>query len=166
MLENYDGILSDRFRPADAIISGDPLVINGRKINGNIYFNMPSDITTADLVRTWFANNPTQVSYLLATPIEYDLTPTAVELLKGTNNIWADTGDVAVEYRADTKLYIEQLTKPTEDDMVANTNIASGKFFMIGNRLFLSTTVIASGDTINPGTNCTELSLADALNSL
>lgn len=108
-----------------------------------------------------------QLVYELATPQTIQLTPQQVALLVGTNNIWSDAnGDTDVTYKADTKLYIEQLTKPTEDDMVANTAIQSGKFFMVGNRLFLSTSVIASGDTINPGTNCTELSLADALNNL
>lgn len=106
------------------------------------------------------------ICYELATPITYQITPTEVSTLLGINNIWADTGDTEVEYRADTKLYIEQLTKPTEDDMIANAAIQNGKFFMVGNRLFLSTAAIASGDTINPGTNCTELSLADALNNL
>ena len=108
-----------------------------------------------------------QLVYELATPQTIQLTPQQVALLVGTNNVWSDVnGDTDVTYKADTKLYIEQLTKPTEDDMVANTAIQSGKFFMVGNRLFLSTSVIASGDTINPGTNCTELSLADALNNL
>lgn len=106
------------------------------------------------------------ILYAMDTPQTYQLTPTEVKTILGANNIWADTGDTEVEYRADTKLYIEQLTKPTEDDMKANTAIQSGKFFMVGNRLFLSTAAIASGDTINPGTNCTELSLADALNNL
>ena len=36
--------------------------------------------------------------YELATPIVYDLTPTEVTTMLGTNNIWADTGDVTVEY--------------------------------------------------------------------
>lgn len=112
-------------------------------------------------------NQPFSVCYKIATPIEYDLTPQDIELLKGVNNVWNDgNGDTDVTYKADTKLYIEQLTKPTEDDMTANANIASGKFFMVGNRLFLSTATIASGDTIKPNTNCTEMSLADALNSL
>ena len=104
--------------------------------------------------------------YTLATPIIYQLTPTEVQTLLGANNIWADTGDTEVTYRADTKLYIEQLTKPTEDDMTANANIASGKFFMVGNRLFLSSAAIAQGATIVPGSNCSEISLADALNQL
>lgn len=107
-----------------------------------------------------------QVVYKPATPITYQLTPTEVATFLGTNNIWADTGDVDVTYRADPKLYIEQLTKPSEDDMVANANIESGKFFMVGNNLYLSTAAIATGATIVPGTNCTAVSLAEALNNI
>ena len=106
----------------------------------------------------------------LATPITYQLTETEIsgilETLYGTNNIWTDVGTVDVEYPADTKLYIEQLTKPTEDDMTANANIAANKFFMIGNTLYFSTAAIAQGATIIPGTNCNVISLADALNNL
>lgn len=101
------------------------------------------------------------------TAVEYDIDPVTIRTLLGLNNIWADTG--AIEecvYAADTKMYIENLTKPSEDDLIANSAIAAGKFFMIGNRLFLSTASIANGATINPGTNCTELSLSEALNTL
>jgi hypothetical protein len=35
-----------------------------------------------------------QLVYELATPITYQLTPTEVQMLLGTNNIWADTGDI------------------------------------------------------------------------
>lgn len=49
-----------------------------------------------------------QLVYPLATPVEYTLTPTEVTTLLGTNNIWADCGDSTVEYRADTKLYIDK----------------------------------------------------------
>ena len=160
----YEGLMSDMYLP----YNGGKCSINGRAANGYIYFNMPQGVNTIELAKAWFGNNPTQVSYLLATPITYDLTPQQIELLTGVNNVWNDcNGSTDVEYNADTKLYIEQLTKPTEDDMVANSNIASGIFFMVGgNRLFLSTASIAIGETIVPGTNCTELSLADALNNL
>ena len=104
--------------------------------------------------------------YELATPLTYQLDPVQMTTLFGQNHIWSDTGAVALTYPADTKLYIQQLTKPTEDDMTANTAITSGKFFMVGNRLFLATAAIAVGATIIPGTNCTELSLADALNNI
>ena len=112
------------------------------------------------------AEEPLQIVYPLATPLTYQLSAEQLTTLLGTNHIWVDSGDVEVEYRADTKLYIQRLTKPTEDDMTANNNIASGEFFMIGNSLYLATTAIASGATIVEGTNCTRLSLADALNQL
>lgn len=35
-----------------------------------------------------------QFVYELATPITYQLTPTEVQMLLGTNNLWADTGDI------------------------------------------------------------------------
>ena len=38
----------------------------------------------------------------------YNLTPTEVKSLFGINNVWSDAGDVEVEYRADTKLYIDK----------------------------------------------------------
>ena len=41
-----------------------------------------------------------QVVYPLTTPITYQLTPEEVTTLLGTNNVWADTGDVTVEYRS------------------------------------------------------------------
>ena len=36
--------------------------------------------------------------YELATPITYQLTPQEITTLIGTNNVWADTGDVSVTY--------------------------------------------------------------------
>jgi len=108
-----------------------------------------------------------KVVYQLVTPLTFQLSENQIATFLGTNNFWSNSnGQIDLEYRADTKLYIEQLTKPSEDDMTANANIASGKFFMIGNRLFLSTTAIAQGEQIAVGTNCSEVSLADALNTI
>lgn len=137
---------------------------------GNIYYYPPSSIATLDEFKDWLSENNLQIVYPLATPITYTLTPTEIDgiltTLYGTNNIWADCGDVDVTYAADTKLYIEHLIQPTEDDMTADNAIASGTFFMIGNNLYLATSQIAAGATITPGTNATQLSLADALNQL
>ena len=115
-------------------------------------------------VVTWISNNHPMLCYELAEPIIIQLTPHEVNSLLGQNNIWADTGDTSCEYRADTRLYIEKLTQPTEDDMVANSAITSGQFFMIGNSLYKALTAIASGATITVGTNAQRVSLADALN--
>ena len=50
-----------------------------------------------------------QLVYELATPQTYQLTPTQIDSLLGLNNVWADSGDVTVEYIADTKLYIQKV---------------------------------------------------------
>jgi hypothetical protein len=63
--------------------------------------------TVSDL-RTWLASNNVEVCYELATPITIQLNPHEVTALLGSNNIWADTGDSAVEYRADLTLYINK----------------------------------------------------------
>ena len=125
---------------------------------------------TEDSVSNWkssLSSLPMQIVGKLTNPLTIQLDPETLSTLLGENYIWSDAGDTSLSYRADTKLYIETLTKPTEDDMVANDNISSGVYFMVGaNKLFISTSAIARGSVIKPGTNCTALSLADALNSL
>ena len=108
-----------------------------------------------------------QVLDLGGTESVYPLTALQVPgTVYGENNIWADCGDVEAMYRADTKLYIQKINTPGDDDMTADTQIANGKYFIIGGNLFLSTTTIPAGDTINPGTNCVQTNLAQALNAL
>ena len=103
--------------------------------------------------------------YKLATPLTITLDPISVSALYGCNNIWADSGDSAVEYRADPTLYIQRLTEP-DADMVADANITSGQYFMVGNTLYKATANIASGATISPNVNCTRKSLSEALNEI
>ena len=107
-----------------------------------------------------------QFVYELATPQTYQLTPEEVTTLLAQNNIWADCGPSTVEYPCDTKLYIERLTAPEEDDMIADAQIASGQYFIVNNNLYLSTAAILAGDPIKPGTNCTLTNLAAALNAI
>ena len=105
------------------------------------------------------------LAYELATPITIQITPHEVRSLLGANNIFADTGDATAEYRADTKLYIERLTEP-DADMIADANITSGSYFMVGNFLYLATANIASGSAVIEGTNATRKSLSEALNEI
>ena len=51
---------------------------------------------------------PVMIAYPLAEPIEIQLTPHEVNSLLGQNNIWADTGDTSVEYRANTQLWVQK----------------------------------------------------------
>ena len=66
------------------------------------------DSALNNAIRTWLENNGAQFVGYLISPVEYTLTSIEVlETLKGVNNIWADTGDTTVTYRADTKLYVD-----------------------------------------------------------
>lgn len=48
--------------------------------------------------------------YPLATPVEYTLTDDDILTLLGANNIWTDTnGDIEVNYRCNTALYIQKV---------------------------------------------------------
>ena len=101
----------------------------------------------------------------LVEPLAIQLVGQSLSTLKGTNNIWSDAGDVSVDYVADTKLYISQLTEP-DPDMIADANIVSGKYFMVGNNLYKATVNIAKDAAIVPGMNCTKTNLAAALNEI
>lgn len=102
-LPNSD-IMSDKFASG---IRGAECEINGQTANRNVYFNMPSSVTTLAEAYQWFTDNPTTVIYKLATPTEIQLTPTEINTLLGSNTLWSD-GAVECEYCADTKLYIDK----------------------------------------------------------
>ena len=63
---------------------------------GNVYF-MDSNYNTPQTFKT--AMSGVQLVYELATPVTYQLTPQEVEALVGVNNIFADTGNVSVQYK-------------------------------------------------------------------
>lgn len=129
-------------------------------------FCVATTYTTADAAYAYLKTNNCTFTAPLNNPVSYQLSPTEVKTILGQNNIWCNTGDItSLEYRADTKLYIEHLTHP-DGDMVADANIANGSYFMVNNRLYIATAAIASGASIVPGTNCTETNLAAALNAI
>ena len=49
-----------------------------------------------------------QLCYELSTPTTYQLTPSTINTLLGSNNVWVESGDCSIEYYADTKLYIDK----------------------------------------------------------
>lgn len=87
----------------------DKSIIIGNNFISNQYAAMvvyDSDYTDAETFKT--AVSGQTLVFPLKNPVTYQLTPTEVTTLLGTNNIWADCGDSTVEYRADTKLYIDK----------------------------------------------------------
>lgn len=160
-----DGI-SNYLKPSSGNLIWNGTIDNVFNVNTHYVGIRISGLATAQNYRNYLAANPLVICYKLATSQTVQLSANEVKTLLGQNNIWADCGNTEVEYRADTKLYIEKLTAPTEDDMIADHAISSGSFFMVGNTLYRATTAIASGATITVGTNATKLSLSDALNAL
>ena len=84
----------------------------------NEYYNymnieLRNDTLTSETAwRNYFTtqkNNGTPVTlcYKVLSPTTYQLTPTQVTSLLGENNIWANTGDVAVTFGDDIKSYID-----------------------------------------------------------
>lgn len=78
-------------------------------VSGSTYFGLYNanfaELTTSEIKA---ALTGVKMVFALNTPVTYQLTPTEVRTLLGENNIWADTGDVTVEYRADLEKYIEK----------------------------------------------------------
>lgn len=69
-----------------------------------VYDSMGS---TLNDFKSYLSEHNLEVVYPLGTTIEIQLTPQEITTLLGTNNIWADSGDILeLEYVADTKLYI------------------------------------------------------------
>ena len=63
----------------------------------------------------------------LAQPQTYQLTPTEVKSVLGLNNVWADCGGVEVEYRADTKMFVESQIPdvPVDDVQINGTSVVN-----------------------------------------
>ena len=69
-------------------------------INGAIEI-MRDGVDSLDTWRGLLSNEPLQVAYELAAPLTFQLTSHQVATLLGQNTIWADTGDVTVDYFAE-----------------------------------------------------------------
>jgi hypothetical protein len=83
-----------------AYSGGKTVTIN---LNGTIYGGSV-DITNGTVTST-----KAQDGTDLPAPIGTTIDPTAINTLYGVNNIWSDTGDTSIEYRADIDLLINSL---------------------------------------------------------
>lgn len=87
----------------------DDVLLNiGTALSANTVNYSSSNSGTAFLPRAVYGKTQTewitlaidvQMCIPLATPLTYQLTPTEITSLLGQNVVWADTGDVSVEYR-------------------------------------------------------------------
>lgn len=87
-------LISSRFKPqsnVDVAVGNCYITSSGQLL---VAVLPEQTATTKEAATQWFADNPTQFVYELATPQTYQLNPTLVKSLLNTNNIWANTGDV------------------------------------------------------------------------
>lgn len=83
------------------------------RFSNDVLFLPPSQYGGLDQTQ-WKETYPdlvVQFAIEIATPEVYQLSPEEVNTLLGVNNIYSDTGDVSVKYRADIPLYIEKITQ-------------------------------------------------------
>ena len=66
--------------------------------NINIFTPLSLELDTVEKFTQWITGKNIQVLYSLLTPVVVQLTPTEVVSLLGENNIYANSGDVEVEY--------------------------------------------------------------------
>ena len=81
--------------------------------NTRTYFILKdSRFTSATDLKSWLAESPDNgfviCQYRESFRPTITLTPTQIDTLHGTNNVWSDAGSVDVEYRADIGLFIQQ----------------------------------------------------------
>ena len=65
-----------------------------------------SDVAT---FKTWLSNHHLQICYKKGTATPVSITPTQIQTLKGQNNIFSDSGDIDVTYKADTQLWVVKM---------------------------------------------------------
>lgn len=132
-----------------------------------------TDVDSVTDLATWFTNNPTQLCYFVYIKSTYQITAEQMTTLLGLNNIWADTGDISVTYRADPTLATEEQAKaikesiaPVEDGYTASQAYAVNDLVYVDDTLYIVTSAIASGATMTPNTNISATTLNTVIKSL
>lgn len=107
---------------------------NGYLINNNTFFARVVEslaLNTEPDFRTWLASNPITLQYVLATPIETDLSEAQIQAYKSlttfkpTSIISNDANaQMEVEYACDTKTYIDNKLREIAQALVASASEA------------------------------------------
>ena len=94
---------------------GDTFSANTTSGTGTIFLPRSAYNLTQEQWKEQYPNLTIQIIAEYQNPETYQLTPHEIRTLLGTNNFWANTGDVTVNYKADTKLYIDSKFQSLED---------------------------------------------------
>lgn len=86
--------ISSRFKALSVVAIGNCYITSFGRILVAVLPDQTA--TTIDAATHWFAENPTQFVYELATPVEVTLTPQQIQTLQGDNAVWSDAGNISV----------------------------------------------------------------------
>ncbi len=132
-----------------------------------------TSLTDAATFKTWLASHNIIFTYRLATPLEYDLTPTEITSLLGYNAVYNDAGSTDVIYRADVGMtvnsktdLIEGIIANVETSATATRNYSVGDLLILNDILYKVTSAITAGETITPETNVTTTTVEAEINAL
>ena len=160
----------------DCIVTGYDDSANTYPGQNWIYWKVPGIESKNDMI-AWLGLHSFTVVYPLASPIAYGFSDIhEITTLLGTNNIWADCGDVTVTYGAyleTVKAHAERLgdsilsaIAPLEASYTASRTYAVGSYLFVGTKFYKVTQAIAEGGTITPGTNAVQTTVAEQLMAL
>ena len=184
--EPYKGNVYNITFPSEAgAVYGGTLDVVNRKLNSYPYYSSYNGET---LIGPWVSSmdvytpgaTPTlgaQVVDMGGAATSYDLSDVhEITTFLGTNNIWANRGDVTVTYGAyleTVKAYADKVggsilsaIAPLETTYTASRAYTVGSFLFVGTKFSKVTAAISSGDTITPGTNATQTTIAEQLMAL
>ena len=141
-------------------------------VGGGYVWAWDSAYTDAESFKT--AMTGVQLCYELAEPIHYSLSPIEIRSLLGQNNIWANTGNTAVEYlMSDVSWYVEKKLRAfqsvlagVEDSAVASKNYSTNSYLIFNDDIYRATKAITAGETIEEGVNVTKTTVAEQLMAL
>lgn len=87
------------------------------------YIRLPeTEVATVEAANAWISAHNLEICYMLESPVEITLTPTQIDTLLGTNNIWSDAGAVKA-YVADGNV-IEHVTAQPLRTAEGNNTVA------------------------------------------
>lgn len=173
--------LCDQYKETDSIANSSEASgkASGTFFNQNTFrrriFVKNDNYSTAQSFAESLEGNNIHIVCPLPTALTYQCTPTEVRSLLGVNNIWADTGDVYVDYVADTKKYVDGklsatqqmmeliVTANRETSMTASKPYSANDLVIINGTLYKVDTSIANGGTFTIGTNISATTVAEQL---
>ena len=145
------------------------------KANRKLYYRSTAPVTESEFLALINTGNNNKLTAALATPTETDL-PENLQAtypveIGGTESIVIPTGEQSAPpmmasvyaYGADgIRDETQSIVAPVERG-TASSNYSVGSYLVMGGILYRVTTAIATGEIINPGTNCTATTVMDEI---